>query len=113
MLDRPTANNMSFDLNEMVGNAGQASQFLKTLANPNRLLILCYLIDGERSVSELEAALKLRQPTLSQQLARLREDGLVKTRREAKSIYYSLDSQEAYALIEKLHELFCGPGNGN
>jgi ArsR family transcriptional regulator len=96
-----------FDFEYMLENVTEASQFLKTLANPGRLLILCYLANGEQSVSSLEDALNIRQPTLSQQLAKLRDEGLVKTRREAKRIYYSLDSREAVELIAKLHELFC------
>jgi len=71
-------------------SAGDATRFLKALANQNRLLILCHLIDGEKSVGELERAIGLRQPTLSQQLARLRSSELVRTRRDAKSIYYSI-----------------------
>ena len=93
----------------LIKNAGRASQFLKTLSNEHRLLILCYLVDAERSVSELEEILELRQPTLSQQLARLRADRLVTTRRNGKSIYYSLSSREARALIGVLHKLFCAP----
>jgi ArsR family transcriptional regulator len=71
----------------MAANVLRASDFLKTLAHPHRLLILCHLAEGERSVGELERLLKLRQPTLSQQLARLREDGLVETRRTGKMIH--------------------------
>ncbi|MBT6111064.1 MAG: winged helix-turn-helix transcriptional regulator, partial [Rhodospirillales bacterium] len=77
---------------EMVNNAKEASGFLKGLANENRLMILCSLAEGEKNVSELEAMLNVRQPTLSQQLARLRSDNLVSTRRDAKAIYYSLAS---------------------
>ena len=93
----------------MAANALRASDFLKALANPHRLLILCHLAEGEMSVGELEQLLKLRQPTLSQQLARLREDALVETRRAGKMIYYRLASNEALRLIELLYELFCSP----
>ncbi len=95
------------DTDEMLENAERASSFLKALANPNRLMILCLLAEGELSVSQLEARLSLRQPTLSQQLARLRADNLVTTRRDAKNIYYSLASTEAKAVIGLLYDLFC------
>ena len=95
------------DPQAMAANALRASDFLKALANPHRLLILCHLAEGEMSVGELEQLLKLRQPTLSQQLARLREDALVDTRRAGKMIYYRLASTEARQVIELLYELFC------
>jgi ArsR family transcriptional regulator, virulence genes transcriptional regulator len=91
----------------MAANALRASDFLKALANPHRLLILCHLAEGEMSVGELEQLLRLRQPTLSQQLARLREDALVDTRRAGKMIYYRLASSEARQMIELLYQLFC------
>ncbi|MBI4185321.1 MAG: helix-turn-helix transcriptional regulator [Proteobacteria bacterium] len=90
--------------------AAQATAFLKALANENRLLVLCYLADGEKSVTELERLIGVRQPTLSQQLARLRAERLVKTRRNAKSVYYSLAGNEAKQVIELLHRVFCEPG---
>ena len=96
-----------FDQNSMAANVDEASRFLKTLAHPTRLLILCHLIDGEYSVGELETILDMRQPALSQQLARLRSDDLVKTRRESKNVYYSLNSGAAETLIGTLHEIFC------
>jgi ArsR family transcriptional regulator, virulence genes transcriptional regulator len=95
------------DPNAMAANALRASDFLKALANPHRLLILCHLAEGEMSVGELEQLLKLRQPTLSQQLARLREDALVDTRRAGKMIYYRLASNDARRIIGLLYELFC------
>src|SRR5665647_2036663 len=85
----------SDELGRMAGNAKRASDFLKALAHESRLMILCILAEGEKSVSELEAILDLRQPTVSQQLARLRADGLVSTRRDGKAVYYNLASQEA------------------
>jgi len=91
----------------MVNNAKEASGFLKGLANENRLMILCSLAEGEKNVSELEAMLNVRQPTLSQQLARLRSDNLVSTRRDAKAIYYSLASEEARQIIRLMFQLFC------
>ena len=84
-----------------------AADFLKALANPNRLMILCFLRDGEFSVSELEDKLDLRQPTLSQQLARLREDDLVDTRRHGKQIYYSLSNEKVRRTIALLDDMFC------
>ncbi len=82
-----------------------ASKILKSLANDNRLVIVCTLADGERNVGDLEKVLGIRQPTLSQQLARLRADGIVETRRDAKQIYYSLASKEA----ERVIRLLCLP----
>ncbi len=95
------------DLAEMNQSAEEASRFLKALANRDRLLILCHLAEGERNVTELEDLLEIRQPTLSQQLARLRADQLVETRRAGKVIYYRLASAEASAVIQLLYELFC------
>jgi DNA-binding transcriptional ArsR family regulator len=99
-------------LRDMAADAERACDFLKALTNPSRLMILCQLADGEKSVSELEALMGLRQPTLSQQLARLREDQLVETRRDGKMIYYRLASDEARRVIELLYELFCQAGAG-
>ena len=95
------------DLDRMVDNAKRASEFLKALAHESRLIILCILAQGEKSVSELEQELKLRQPTVSQQLARLRADGLVSTRRDGKVIYYSLASDEARTIIGAIYDVFC------
>ncbi|MDA8249508.1 MAG: metalloregulator ArsR/SmtB family transcription factor, partial [Rhodospirillales bacterium] len=75
--------------------------------NEHRLLILCHLHRGETSVTELEERLGLRQAHLSQHLARLRGDGLVRARRESRSVHYSLGSREARLLVERLYELFC------
>ena len=97
------------DLDRLEESASEAAAFLKALANRNRLLILSHLVEGERTVGELEEALGLRQPTLSQQLARLREEGLVATRRQSKNIYYTIASPEAEDVIGRLYELFCKP----
>jgi DNA-binding transcriptional ArsR family regulator len=97
------------DLDMLLSNARQASEFLKALSHEVRLLILCFLIDGEKSVSEIERMLKLRQPAVSQQLARLRADGLVDTRRNGKNIYYSLARTEVRDVIQVLHDAFCKP----
>ncbi|MAF94742.1 MAG: transcriptional regulator [Rhodospirillaceae bacterium] len=88
----------------------QASVFLKSLANENRLVILCALVDGEKNVSQLEEILGIRQPTLSQQLARLRADNLVSTRRQSKQIFYNLSSDEAELVMGLVFELFCVGG---
>ena len=96
------------DAKRMAAQAKRAAEFLKALAHQNRLMILCILSQGEKSVSELEEMLSLRQPTVSQQLARLRVDGLVATRRDGKTIYYSLASEEARVVVGALYEMFCG-----
>jgi DNA-binding transcriptional ArsR family regulator len=95
------------ELARMFDNAKRTSNFLKALAHESRLIILCILADGEKSVSELERELNLRQPTVSQQLARLRADGLVSTRRDGKVIYYSLASEEARIVIGAIYDVFC------
>jgi ArsR family transcriptional regulator, virulence genes transcriptional regulator len=97
----------SNELDRMVDNAKRASDFLKALAHESRLMILCILAEGEKSVSELEDLLRLRQPTVSQQLARLRSDGLVTTRRDGKAIYYRLASDEARVVIGAIYDVFC------
>jgi DNA-binding transcriptional ArsR family regulator len=97
------------DLDTLVANAREASAFLKALAHEARLMILCLLAEGEKSVTEIEAALSLRQPAVSQQLARLREDGLVEARRDGKNIYYSLARTEVREVIAALHRAFCKP----
>src|SRR5664280_293568 len=97
----------SDELGRMAGNAKRASALRKSLAHESRLMILCILAEGEKSVSELEQILNLRQPTVSQQLARLRADGLVSTRRDGKVIYYSLASNEARTIIGAIYDVFC------
>jgi DNA-binding transcriptional ArsR family regulator len=87
--------------------AEAASDFMKRLANPNRLRIACALVEGERSVGDLEAALGLKQPLLSQQLAELRDAGIVEARRKVKQVFYRLSDPRAVALIATLHRLFC------
>lgn len=94
---------------EMEQAAAAASRLLKALANERRLMILCHLSESERSVGELERLVGLSQSALSQHLARLREDGLVKTRRAAQTIYYSLDGEAAPRIIAVLYELYCAP----
>ena len=91
----------------MAGQAAQAAAYLKTLAHEGRLMILCHLGSGEKSVGELEELLDIRQAAVSQMLARLREEGLVATRREGKTIHYSLADPNTQAVIGLLHSLFC------
>ena len=94
---------------EMAANARNAAAYLKTLAHEGRLMILCHLGSGEKSVGELENLLEIRQAAVSQMLARLREEGLVSTRRDGKTIYYSLADQNTAEVIGMLYRLFCGP----
>ncbi len=90
-------------------HAGEAAQLLKALANEKRLMVLCLLAEGERSVGQLNAELDLSQSALSQHLAVLRADGLVETRRAAQTIYYALAAGPAQRIIETLHGIYCGP----
>lgn len=94
---------------DMEARAGEVASLLKTLAHPTRLMLACTLVDGEYSVSALAAKLRIRQPSLSQQLGVLREAGVVETRRAAKQIFYHLTDQKAAELIEALYAIFCAP----
>jgi len=94
-------------MDEMLEYANDAANLLKKMGNKNRLLILCCLINGERSVGELNEMMPLSQSALSQHLASLREAGLVGTRREAQTIYYSLRGSEAIKVIEVLQSIYC------
>lgn len=93
---------------ELRANADKAERLLKALANRQRLMILCELHQGERSVAAINAAVPLSQSALSQHLARLREEGLVATRRQSQVIYYSIASPEAARVVALLHEIYCG-----
>lgn len=96
------------DLDLMQSRAEQASQLLKTLGNAQRLRVLCLLLEGEMSVGQINAQLPgLSQSALSQHLARLREEGLVSTRREAQTVWYALPPGPAHAIIATLYELYC------
>lgn len=95
---------------EMARSAQSAAAYLKTLAHEGRLMILCHLGSGEKSVGELEKLLDIRQAAVSQMLARLRDEGLVSTRRDGKTIYYSLSDNSTYEVISLLYRLFCGSG---
>lgn len=98
----------ALDADEMAGNAHLASEFLKALAHESRLLILCLLTEGEKTVGELEELIARRQSTVSQQLARLRLDGLVSARREGTTIYYRLADEKVQVVLEALYKAFCG-----
>ena len=100
------------DMQAMQSAAAKASRLLKALANPDRLLLLCQLTQGEHCVSEMEALVGVLQPTLSQQLGVLRQEDLVTTRREGKQIFYSIASQDALAVMQVLYQQFCAPSTG-
>ena len=95
-------------LDELIGQAGEASDFLKALSHEGRLLILCHLLAGERSVTDLEHRLGSRQAAVSQQLARLRVEGLVTCRRNGKTIYYSISDPKVRQTIALVYAMFCG-----
>ena len=88
-------------------NATQAARLLRALSNENRLMLLCLLFEGEKTVGELNESLDLSQSALSQHLAVLREEGMVRTRRAGQSIYYGLESAPAQRVIETLHAVYC------
>lgn len=97
------------DIHELRARAGEVAGLLKTLSHPNRLLIACDLTEGERSVGEIEARTSVRQPVLSRELARLRMEGLVATRRDSKMIYYRLADTRLPTLIDALCNAFGSP----
>jgi DNA-binding transcriptional ArsR family regulator len=103
----------NIDLTAMHSAAMQASGLLKVLSNPDRMMLLCQLTQGEHSVSELETTLGIGQPTLSQQLAVLRDEQLVHTRREGKQVFYSIASAEAMAVLQLLYALYCPKTEGD
>ena len=98
---------VSPELRHLMQKARKASDFLKALAHENRLVILCLLSERERSVTELEELLALSQATVSQQLARLRYEGLVETRRDGRQIYYSLPDEATKRFIRAIYDKFC------
>ena len=104
---------MKINISIMEAAADSASDLLKALANRHRLLIVCQLIDGERSVGDLASFLGLRDSTVSQHLALLRKDGLVVARRDAQTIYYSIASEPAREILTALYRVYCTPPNGN
>lgn len=94
-------------LEDMRTHAGAAARLLKALANENRLMILCVLAENEASVTQLNERIELSQSALSQHLALLRRDGLVRTRRSSQTIFYSLEPGPAMQLIALLHDIYC------
>lgn len=100
---------IDIDIFQIRRSAGDAAAFLRLLANEDRLLLLCQLSQGECSVSELEETLGIYQPTLSQQLGVLRQEGVVETRRAGKNIYYSIADVRVLAVLQPLYEMFCKP----
>jgi ArsR family transcriptional regulator len=95
------------ELDKLIVNATTASTFLKAISHEGRLMILCHLVTGEKSVTELEELLSARQAAVSQQLARLRLEGLVTPRRDGKTIYYSLTDDRPRQILEVVYDLFC------
>jgi len=95
------------DIEKMTRNAQEASNFLKAISHEGRLMILCHLASGEKTVTELEELLSARQSAVSQQLSRLRLEGIVKPRRDGKVIYYSLTDHRSTQIMEVVYDLFC------
>lgn len=102
-------NKQMIDIDAIKGQAGKASALLRAMCNENRLLLLCQLVDGERSVNELATQLAAPQSTISQHLALLRREGLVRARRDRQTQYYSLAGADARAILETLQSLYCEP----
>jgi DNA-binding transcriptional ArsR family regulator len=100
---------VKINIDAMKRNAHEASALMSAMANEKRLLILCQLVDGERSVTELADMLGTRQSTVSQHLARLRRNEMVQTRREAQTQFYSLSGHKVQKLIATLYEIYCAP----
>lgn len=98
------------EMDKILSNATLAANFLKAIGHEGRLMILCHLASGEKSVTELETLLSARQAAVSQQLSRLRLEGLVTPRRDGKTIYYSLTDDRSRAIIELVYDLFCKEG---
>ncbi|KRA00221.1 ArsR family transcriptional regulator [Mesorhizobium sp. Root157] len=107
--DNAGAERLSCEAADLKANVEEASAFLKKLSNPDRLLVSCALADGERSVRELEDLLGIRQPGLSQQLAELREAGLITGRKDGKQVFYQLADPRVEIFIATMHRLFCRP----
>ncbi len=100
------------DMDKMITSACDASAFLKAISHEGRLMILCHLVTGEKSVTELEELLSARQAAVSQQLARLRLEGLVTPRRDGKAIYYSLADDRPRRVLEVIYDMFCSVDQG-
>ncbi len=97
------------EVDALLVQARKASELLKALSHETRLMIICLLSEGEMSVSEIEKIIKLPQASVSQQLARLRLDRLVTTRREGRLIYYSIADSDVAGIVESLYDMFCKP----
>jgi DNA-binding transcriptional ArsR family regulator len=110
-MNRMNTQDQPISIPKMRAAAEQAQALLKVMSNPDRLMLLCQLVQGEQCVSDLEQALGIQQPTLSQQLGVLRDAQLVTTRREGKQIYYNITSGEAQAVMQLLYQLYCNPGD--
>jgi DNA-binding transcriptional ArsR family regulator len=108
-LPKLTSDMTEKDFDQLVVQARKASDLLKALSHETRLMILCILSEGEKSVSELEEILSMPQAAVSQQLARLRMDGLVETRRDGRMVHYSIVNHEVASVVGTLYDLFCGP----
>jgi len=108
---RPRPEPAAVSLERVQAHAGEAAQLLKALGNEQRLVILCHLLDGPLSVGELNQRVELSQSALSQHLALLRELGLVETRREAQTIYYSLPDGPVVRVIALLQDIYCATGS--
>lgn len=106
-MDDFQSNREGFDISALDRSATDAAELLKALSHKGRLQILCHLASGEKSVTELESAINARQAAVSQQLARLRQDGLVRFRRDGKTVYYTLADNNARQVIELLYRMFC------
>ena len=106
-LPKISGNVSQAELDDMMDNALTASNFLKAISHEGRLMILCHLASGEKSVTELESLLASRQAAVSQQLARLRLEGLVQPRREGKAIFYRLADKRATQILDVVYEIFC------
>lgn len=96
------------EMDRLASSAAQAANLLKAVSHEGRLMILCHLTSGEKSVTELERLLSVRQAAVSQQLARLRLEGLVKTRRDGKTIWYSISDPRTIRILDLVYEMFCG-----
>ncbi len=100
---------MNIKAEDMLQAATEVCALLKAVANPHRLLILCRLVEGEKSVGELAAFLGIRSTTVSQNLALMRSSGLVSARRDGQTMWYSIRSAEAYTLVKTLYQIYCSP----
>ncbi len=101
---------MTINAETVIQSARPVSRLLKSMANERRLIVLCHLIEGEKSVNELVSLIGTSQSAMSQHLKRLRDDGLVTPRRSAQNIYYSVQGDEAQAIMQLLHDLICAGG---